>query len=139
MIAPARSTLLQVISAIIPHPSPGSPSFLVGRRSPHKVSAPGYWCPVSGRIEPGETEIQAVVRECWEEVGLRVEPVRKVAEFPTHDETAIIHWWLTRIVEGEAYLRNDEHTELRWATAAEIAALEPVFAEDAEVFRNLGL
>lgn len=65
----------QVVAAVIQKEN----KFLLGKRSLSKKSAPGYWCPVSGRIEPDETEQQAVVREVFEEVGLIVTASHKVA------------------------------------------------------------
>ncbi|OFZ53420.1 MAG: hypothetical protein A2428_10135 [Bdellovibrionales bacterium RIFOXYC1_FULL_54_43] len=80
----------QVVAAVIQRAG----KFLLGKRSPWKRSTPGYWCPISGQIEPGETEEDAVAREVREEVGLIVTAVKKVGEFETHDGTALIHWWL---------------------------------------------
>src|SRR5206468_2424577 len=42
---------------------------LVVKRGPEAVLS-GYWAPLSGRIEPGESQEQAVIREVREEVGL---------------------------------------------------------------------
>jgi 8-oxo-dGTP pyrophosphatase MutT (NUDIX family) len=44
------------------------------------VPFPGYWAPLSGKMEPQEDQAEAVVREVREEVGLTVRPVRKVWE-----------------------------------------------------------
>src|SRR5262249_61998165 len=44
------------------------------------VPGAGYWAPPSGKLEPGESQEAAVVRESWEEVGLTVRPLRKVWE-----------------------------------------------------------
>ena len=106
--------------------------YLVGKRSLHRPAAPGYWCPISGRLEPGETQADAVVREVWEETGLRVRASRKVAQSDTHDGSAILHWWLVELNDdaGEARLANDEHSELRWVTPEELQRLEPTFVED---------
>jgi 8-oxo-dGTP pyrophosphatase MutT (NUDIX family) len=105
--------------------------YLVGKRSPWKPVAPGYWCPISGRVEPGEAQADAVVREVFEEVGLRVRALRKVAQCDTHDGGAVLHWWLAELLDdAPAQLMNDEHTELRWLTPEELATLTPVFAED---------
>ena len=37
----------------------------------------GHWAPVSGEVEPGESQEAAVLREAMEEVGLTVRPIRK--------------------------------------------------------------
>ncbi|MER7406083.1 NUDIX hydrolase [Streptomyces sp. NPDC000070] len=50
---------------------------LVIQRGP-LARLPGYWAPLSGKLEPGETQEEAVVREVHEEVGLRGFPLAKV-------------------------------------------------------------
>lgn len=111
--------------------------FLLGKRSSWKKAAPGYWCPVSGKIETDESEADAVKREAFEEVGLTVEVVRKLGEMDTRDKTGRLHWYLVRILEGEAFLKNDEHSEIGWFTLDEIAQLDPIFHEDLATFRSL--
>ena len=49
-----------------------SDAFLFVKRSNYTEAASGYWCPVSGRIEKGETQEDALKREVMEEVGLEV-------------------------------------------------------------------
>jgi len=124
------SIKIDVVAAIIERQG----RFLFGRRSPHKRSAPGYWCPISGRIEPGESQAAAVEREVLEEVGLRVRALQKVAECDTHDGSAVIHWWSCEpLDDAPARLANDEHTELAWCSIAELKQLSPVFHEDVAI------
>jgi 8-oxo-dGTP diphosphatase len=105
--------------------------YLVGKRSPWKAIAPGYWCPISGRVEPGEEQADALVREVFEETGLRVRALLEVAQCDTHDGSALLHWWLAELLDdAPAQLMNDEHTELRWLTPDELRSLTPVFEED---------
>lgn len=111
--------------------------FLLGKRSLHKTAAPGYWCPISGKIEAGESEVEAVCREAWEEVGLRVRALSKIAEIDTRDGSGRLHWWPVEILEGEAYLKNDEHSELGWFTTEELLNLSPSFHEDLAILRSL--
>ena len=54
---------------------------LMLRRSPTKDHAPGQWEPGSGRVESGETPVEAVHREAREETGLEVELLGVVDTF----------------------------------------------------------
>jgi 8-oxo-dGTP diphosphatase len=128
-----RTKMIQGIVAIVEK----NGKFLVGKRSLHKKSAPGYWCPITGKVEAGESQAQAVVREVFEETGLRVEPVKKIAEFETRDKSAHLHWWTVRILGNEEILLNHEHSEIKWVTVKEMRALSPIFEEDLDLFENL--
>lgn len=109
---------------------------LVIRRGP-TARRPGYWTPLSGTIEAGESQQQALVREVREEVRLVVRPVAKVWECPTDDHRYRLHWW-TAIVQGgrlEPDLR--EVSEARWVDAREFFELEPTFEGDREFFARV--
>lgn len=107
--------------------------FLFVRRSDYTGAASGYWCPVSGRVERGETQADALRREVMEEVGLEVVAAKKVREIPSHDGLFVLHFWTTEIIAGEARVRSHEATELRWVTVAEMKQLQPVFEEDVQI------
>ena len=111
--------------------------FLFGKRADWKPKAPGYWCPISGHIDGGETEQDAVIREAQEEIGVRVNPIRKIAETDTHDGEVRLHWWLATIIEGEPRLANDENSELRWVSPENFTELSPSFEEDLAIIRDL--
>jgi 8-oxo-dGTP diphosphatase len=111
--------------------------FLLGRRSLEKKVAPGYWCPISGKIEPGESEEQALIREAEEEIGVQVKPIKRIAEFDIEDRKSLLHWWLVELLAGEPQIKNGEHTELAWLTFDEILKLEPTFQEDISIYRSL--
>lgn len=121
----------QVVAAIIERDG----RFLLGKRSPHKQSAPGVWHAVCGRVEPGESEGSALEREVREETGLSVRAIEKVHEADTRDGRARMHWWVAQpLDELPAHLAQDEHTELRWVSVEEMRALSPTFPEDIELF-----
>lgn len=120
---------IDVVAAIIQR----GDRFLLGKRSAHK-SAAGYWCPICGRVEAGESQAAAVEREVAEEVGLRVRALDKFAECPTHDGRALMHWWRVLLLdEAPARLANNEHSELGWYSIAELEQLAPVFSEDVAI------
>jgi len=102
------------------------------------VIAPGYWCPISGRVEPGESQADAVVREVMEETGLRVRALEKVAECDTSDGGVLLHWWLTELLEtSPERLADAENSELRWFRPEELQSLEPCFPEDIAILLTI--
>ncbi|MFI6854679.1 NUDIX domain-containing protein [Streptomyces sp. NPDC050416] len=106
------------------------------RRGP-RVARPGYWQPLSGKLEPGETQEQAVVREVREEVGLTVVPLAKVWESETDDRLFRLHWWTARADTGEVVPDPGEVAETRWVTPQEFLTLDPVFDGDREFFERI--
>jgi 8-oxo-dGTP pyrophosphatase MutT (NUDIX family) len=112
--------------------------FLLGKRNLTKRSAPGFWHALCGRVEPGESEAEAVQREVLEESGLRVRATEQVWQADTRDGIARMHWWRVQTLdERPAQLLQDEHTELRWVSVQEMRELDPVFTEDVELFARL--
>lgn len=104
---------------------------LVIRRGP-KAVAEGYWAPLSGRIEAGESQEAAVVREVGEETGLHVRALEKVWECPSDDGLFRLHWWTVDTDSAELELDPGEVSEARWVTPAEFLELKPTFEADRE-------
>jgi 8-oxo-dGTP diphosphatase len=110
--------------------------FLVIRRGP-EVIRPGYWTPLSGRVEPGESQPEALVREVREEVGLVALPVAKVWECDTDDGSYRLHWWTAEVTGGELALDPGEVSDARWVLPHEFDLLEPTFDDDRRFFREI--
>lgn len=106
---------------------------LVIRRGPG-ARMPGYWAPLSGTLEPGESQQQALVREVQEEIGLAVTPLAKVWESATAGGDYLLHWWTAAASPGEVTADPREVSETRWVTPAQFLALQPIFAGDREFF-----
>ena len=124
---------VQVVAAIIKRDN----KFLLGKRSLSKKSASGYWCPISGRIEEFETQEEAVIREVFEEVGIKVKPRYKVGVFDTQDKSAVVHWWLVDIISGEPLISNGEHSDLGRFSVLEMQDLEKIFSEDIDLYKTI--
>ena len=93
--------------------------FLICQRPPHKARGL-LWEFVGGKIEPGETGPEALIRECREELGITVAPgevyMHLVHEYP--DLTIRLTLYNAVIASGTPQLL--EHCDLRWITPAEI-------------------
>ncbi|MFJ3305588.1 NUDIX domain-containing protein [Streptomyces sp. NPDC086549] len=109
---------------------------LVIRRGPAAARS-GYWAPLSGRLEPGETQAEALVREVREEVGLEVTPGEKVWESVTDDDGFRLHWWTADPGTAAVVPDPGEVGDFRWVTAEEFLALDPVFDGDREFFERV--
>lgn len=51
---------------------------LLTRRAPTQKIWPRYWHCVTGSIEAGETPREAIIREAWEEIGIRLSQLKLV-------------------------------------------------------------
>ncbi|WIX87884.1 NUDIX domain-containing protein [Amycolatopsis sp. DG1A-15b] len=81
----------------------------------------GQWSLPGGRVEPGETDKEAVVRELFEETGLDVIPGTLVGT-ARRGPYEIFDYACE--VEGGVLTAGDDASEARWSDAADLAALE---------------
>ena len=106
--------MIEVVAALIR----AEDRFMICRRPEGKARAMLWEFP-GGKIEPGETPRQALVRECREELDIDVTVGEKlmtvVHEYP--DLTVCLSLFLCSAADGEPQLK--EHSDMRWITAAE--------------------
>ena len=97
--------------------------FLICQRPANKAR-PLLWEYVGGKVEPGETKEEALVRECKEELDITVSVgsvfFDVIHEYP--DITIHLTLFNATIVDGEIKLL--EHNDYRWITPEEISQFE---------------
>lgn len=94
-------------------------SFLICQRPADKARGL-LWEFVGGKVEPGETKEQALIRECREELAVTLS-VGEIFMEVTHeypDLTVRLTLFNAAIAEGEP--QRLEHNDIRWITADEI-------------------
>ena len=114
--------------------------FMICQRPAHKGSGL-LWEFVGGKVEPGETKEQALIRECQEEldvvlaVGDIVMDV--IHEYP--DITVHLTLFNATIIKGDP--KKLEHNDIQWITPSEIPnyefcpADEEILAKICEVYK----
>jgi 8-oxo-dGTP diphosphatase len=81
------------------------------RKAPPELA--GGWELPGGKVDPGETEEEALVRECREELGVVVRLLERVGGDWPMGGTAVLRVWTAEVVEG-APRPLEDHSELRW-------------------------
>ena len=94
-------------------------TFMICQRPAHKARGL-LWEFVGGKVEPGETKEQALIRECQEELAVTLSVgnifMDVVHEYP--DLTVHLMLFNATIAEGEP--QKLEHNDIRWITPSEI-------------------
>ena len=103
--------------------------FMICQRPAHKARSL-LWEFVGGKVEPGETKEQALIRECKEELNVLLSVgdvfMDVVHEYP--DLT--VHLTLFNATIGDGEPQKLEHNDIQWITPSEISNFEFCPADD---------
>ena len=97
--------------------------FMICQRPANKSRAL-LWEFVGGKVEPGETKEQALIRECKEELNILLY-VSDVFMDVTHEyHDIIVHLTLFNAAIAEGEPQKLEHNDIKWITPSEIPNYE---------------
>ena len=105
------------------------------RTAPPRLA--GMWEFAGGKVEDGETDVEALVRELREELGCEAEIGERVGPDLLIGDTAVMRVYLATLRSGEPQLRD--HDAHRWLGPDELDEVPwiPVDAPVVEVLRQL--
>lgn len=101
----------------------GTQKFMICQRPAHKARGL-LWEFVGGKVEPGETKEEALIRECREELAITIAPEGVFMEVTHEYPDLIVHLTLmnAHIVDGIPQML--EHHDIQWITRDEIQDYE---------------
>ena len=115
-------------AAILDGDPPGCRVLVTQRAEPPHLA--GYWEFPGGKVEPGEADVAALVRECHEELAVTIAVGKRLgADLVVHGDRGewVLRVWTARIVAGD--VRLVEHSDARWLSAAELDDVEWIPAD----------
>lgn len=107
---------------------------LLVRRALHLTKG-GLWCFPGGHVERNETSRMAILREMHEELGVDVQPLRKLGAVRVLDSGYILAVWHVDLRSGELRPNPAEIMDITWCTANQIGAFDGGLASNAQVVR----
>ncbi len=112
--------------------------FMICQRPAHKARG-SLWEFVGGKVEPGETKEQALIRECQEELAIEVSVGKTYMEVTHEYPDLTVHLTLfeAQIVAGTP--QKLEHNDIRWIMPAEISQYQFCPADEVILRRLQGL
>jgi 8-oxo-dGTP diphosphatase len=112
---PVRADLVTIVGAAIVDDA----GRVLGAQRADPPAMAGMWEFPGGKVEPGEDELDALRRECEEELGVSIEILERLGEdvlLPSG--AAVLKVWTARLVRGEPIAL--EHAALRWLSVDEL-------------------
>nr|WP_221308152.1 (deoxy)nucleoside triphosphate pyrophosphohydrolase [Nocardiopsis mwathae] len=88
----------------------------------------GRWELPGGKVDPGEEELDALVRECREELGVDIRPIERInyeVTFPPRNDgsEAVMRVWTAEILDDAEPVAL-EHLALRWLKSDVLADID---------------
>ncbi|HZX33722.1 MAG TPA: Nudix family hydrolase [Rhodocyclaceae bacterium] len=115
--------------------------FLLAQRPEGKVYA-GYWEFPGGKVEPGETVREALVRELQEELGITATAATPwlTRQFTYPHATVRLNFWRVTAWEGEIGVTAPlEHSAVEWMRCDEAATVAPILPANDPILKALSL
>ena len=107
--------------------------FLICQRPEHKAR-PLLWEFPGGKVEPGETREEALVRECREELSVELSVRHLFADTVYRYADACIHLWVYNAVIADGVPQLLEHHDLKWIKIENIRQHDFCPADEAVLF-----
>ena len=126
-----RKSMTEVVAALIWQ----GDKFMICQRPAHKARGL-LWEFVGGKVEPGETNEQALIRECREELAVTLSVGSVFMDVIHEYPDLMVHLTLFNATIAGGEPQKLEHNDIQWITPSEISNYEFCPA-DVEILRKI--
>ena len=132
------SRIVEVSAGVLLRETPAGTEYLLAQRPPDKVYA-GYWEFPGGKVEPGESFRDALVRELREELGIAITAATPwlCREFTYPHARVRLKFF--RVTDWHGEIHPHEHTGAVWTRLGDTPAVTPVLPANGPILRALAL
>lgn len=97
---------------------------VLAQQRAYPAAAAGRWELPGGRVEPAESDVDAVRRECVEELGVDVRVGEPVGPDVALGKDLLLRVYRAELAEPGAVPRPHDHQALRWLTAGRLGSVD---------------
>lgn len=97
---------------------------LLAQQRSYPAEVAGLWELPGGRVEPGESDVDAVVRECQEELGVEVIVGAPVGPDVALPKGKLLRIYRASLVDPAAEPHPHDHAALRWLRAGQLGSVD---------------
>jgi 8-oxo-dGTP diphosphatase len=97
---------------------------LLAQQRSYPAEAAGLWELPGGRVEAGESDVDAVVRECQEELGVEVAVGGPIGPDVALPKGKLLRIYRASLVDPSVEPHPHDHAALRWLTAGRLGSVE---------------
>ena len=130
--------VVEVAAAIILREGMSGTEFLLAQRPSGKVYA-GYWEFPGGKVEPGESLREALVREIQEELGVTIDRAWPWLSCEFTYPHAKVRLKFFRVMSWHGEISPIEHSGFVWVKIGDTAPVKPVLPANGPILRALEL
>ncbi|MEI7432558.1 MAG: NUDIX domain-containing protein, partial [Betaproteobacteria bacterium] len=132
------TAIVEVAAAILLRNGDEGTEFLLAQRPVGKAYA-GYWEFPGGKVEPGESLHQALVRELQEELGITVDRAWPWLSCEFTYPHASVRLKFFRVSSWHGEIKPLEHTGFDWMKIGGVARVSPILPANGPILRALQL
>ena len=130
--------VVEVAAAILLREIDGNTEFLLAQRPRGKVYS-GYWEFPGGKVEPGESLRQALLRELQEELGIKIDRAWPWLSCEFTYPHARVRLKFFRVTSWHGEILPIEHSGFVWTKIGDSAPVSPVLPANGPILRALEL